>query len=122
VPVGGVRVHGLRELQQTFKTLDRRLVGELGTELRRAAEPVAEATRELLSEKFDGVSLSTITTSRSGLRVFVRQGAAKVTGKRRDFGLLQLRYGFWPALEENSDEVVERVEDVLNDWFGAEGF
>lgn len=116
-----IRVKGLDELRRSFNRLDRRLTRDLGEELKRAAVPVAERARERVS-RYRGASPQTIQPTRSGLRVYVRQGARKVTGRRGDFGHLQMIEVLEPALEERSDEVVELVDDVLGRWGGDAGF
>ena len=115
-----IRIEGLYELQRAFNRLDRKLTRQLGDELKRAAQPVADTSRERISH-FRGASLSTIRVTRSGLRVFVQQGARKVTGKRGDFGALQFRE-MSGALNEESDEVVQAIDHVFGRWAGEEGF
>ena len=113
-----VRIHGLRELNRALTNLERK---DLGKELKEAAEPVVSASREKVT-RFRGSSPGTIRAKRTGLRVFVEQSKAKVTGKRGDFGALQMRTALEPALQENENEVFRNVEQALNRWGREEGF
>jgi hypothetical protein len=118
---GAVRVEGLRELQRSFNKIDRALVKELGTELKKVAEPVASTARQRVT-RFTGASVSTIRTTRSGLTVYVTQGARKVTGRRGDFGSLQYREVLTPALLEHQDEIKQGVDRFLGKIAGEAGF
>lgn len=116
-----IRVHGVREVSAAFRTVDRKLASDFGGDLKKAAEPVAVAGRQKVT-RFQGASVKTIRTKRSGPRVFVEQGARKVTGNRGDFGALQMRTVLVPALEEQSDEVFDNVEKVLEHYARVTGF
>jgi hypothetical protein len=54
--------------------------------------------------------------------VFVRQQARKVTGLRGDFGAVQMRNAFEPALDENAHRIGRDVEDALDRWINSAGF
>lgn len=88
--------------------------------LKEAAEPVRRSWVSKVS-RYQGASTSTIVPSveRSGL--IVRQRARKVTGRRGDFGALQMRLGL-QALAENEDETIRSVEDALDDLTREAGF
>jgi hypothetical protein len=116
-----IRVHGLRETLRAFQKLDREASKELRAELVRAAFPVAEDVRARLA-RYQGASLNTIRPGATQKGAFVRQNKRKVTGRRADFGALQMTHGFLPALEENADEVNADVERLLDKLIAAEGF
>jgi hypothetical protein len=116
-----VRVYGLRELNAKLSEYDALLRTQLGDDLKEAAQPVAEDTKDKVS-RYQGVSLSTIRTRRRGLRIWVEQGARKVTGLRGDFGALQMRKGLIPALEENRDDILIATERALGEFAKESGF
>ncbi len=116
-----VRVSGLRELQSAFRKIDRHLVSDFGNDLKKLAEPVARTARAKVT-RYAGASVSTIRPRRSGLTVYVEQSARKVTGRRGDFGALQMRTVLEPALDEHSDQIMEGADDLLGRWAGDAGF
>lgn len=118
---GAVRTDGLRELIAAFRKIDKALGKELGDELKKVAEPVTTAARAKVG-RFRGSSARTIRPRRSGANVYVEQGARKVTGRRGDFGALQMREVLIPALDENRDAVIEGVDDFLGRLAGEAGF
>ena len=113
-----VKIHGLRELNRALNNLERK---DLGRELKEAAEPVVSSAKGKVT-RFQGASVGTIRAKRTGLRVFVEQSKAKVTGQRGDFGSLQMRTVLEPALQENEGEVLGKVERALDRWGREEGF
>lgn len=116
-----VKVEGVREVNAAFRKVDKDLAKQFGNDLKKAAEPVASTARQKVT-RYRGAKVTTIRTRRSGPRVFVEQGARKVTGKRPDFGALQMRTVLIPALEERTDEVFDQVEQVLNNYARSAGF
>lgn len=83
------------------------------------AEPVAASARQRIS-KYTGASTGTIQPrSTAGGMVFVRQNARKRTGKRPDFGSLQMRAGLIPALDENEGRIVSGLEAALDRLIGS---
>lgn len=116
-----IRVHGAREVVAAFRKVDKKLAAQFGNDLKKAAAPVTDTARAKVT-RYHGAKVNTIRARRSGPRVFVEQGARKVTGKRGDFGALQMRTVLMPALEERSGEVFDRVEEVLNNYARSAGF
>lgn len=115
-----VRVRGLRETVSAFRQFDRALGKSLRDELKKAAEPVAASARQKVT-RWQGASTK-IAPRASGASVFVRQNARKVTGRRGDFGALQMRRAFIPALEENQEKVLSGVEEALDRFADQAGF
>lgn len=113
-----VVVHGLKELNRSLDNMQRK---DLGNELKEAAEPVVSSARGKVT-RYRGASVNTIRAKRAGLRVYVEQSKAKVTGKRGDFGGLQMRNVLEPALSEHEDEIFRRVDAALTRWGNEEGF
>jgi len=81
--------------------------------MKRAAEPVVEAARAKEGQ-WAGSKPGSIGPRVVRRGVFVTQRARKVTGRRPDFGALQMRDAFIPALEENEREVERAVERELD--------
>jgi hypothetical protein len=106
-----VKVSGLREVQRAFRRMSGTLRPELRAALRKAAEPVARDARA--KEKWQGASVSTIGPKVTLAGASVTQRARKVTGARPDYGALQMRDAFIPALVENADEIEAAAEAAL---------
>lgn len=103
-----VEWRGLTDLQQYFRKLDEAAKREIQKELRKVAAPVAADVRRRASEK--GWSQRTVTGIRPGTRLgvaVVRQSRRKTTGAQPQFGGIQLREAFIPAVEQNA-ALVER--------------
>ena len=115
-----VRVKGLREVQRALRQVDKSLGNDLKDELKKAGEPVARSASSKLS-RWRGASTN-VKVHALGKGVFVRQQARKVTGLRGDFGGLQMREAFIPALMENQDRIGRDVEDALDRWISRAGF
>lgn len=119
--VGAVRVEGLRELNQAFGRYHKQLQKELREELKKVAEPVAADAREKASRFGPKTTRGIAAGTRAGAAV-VRQRNRKTTGHHPEFGALQMRTALEPALEENTDEVLERVETMLDRLGYMNGF
>lgn len=118
--MAAVRVKGLRETQRAFQKLEKSVAKEVRDELKAAAEPVAAAWRDKVA-RYVGASVATIRPRASVRGAFVTQNARKVTGRRGDFGSLQMRRGD-EALEENQNQVVTKVERMLDRLSASQGF
>jgi hypothetical protein len=104
-----VRTRGLRELKRDLHKVNREAEKTLNAGLKRAAEPVVDAARAK-EGRWAGAKTGTIGPKVTRRGVFVTQRARKVTGLRSDFGALQMREAFIPALEENEKEVERALE------------
>lgn len=82
-------------------------------ELKEAAEPVAATARTLVS-RYRGAKTSTIKPHVTMNAVAVRQNARKVTSERPDFGALQMRNAFIPALEQHSGRIISQLEEATD--------
>lgn len=107
-----VRVHGLREVQRALAKMNREAAKTLRDSLKEAAEPVAETARSRIG-RYRGARTTTIRPRATMSSVFVTQGAKKVTGRRGDFGSLQMRH-LVGAMSEHEDDVFEGVEDAFH--------
>jgi hypothetical protein len=108
-----VRVRGLREFQRAAARAGKESRTEVRAALREAAEPV----------RSEAVALFTPVDARSaaGYRVAVRQrGVAveqrlrKTTGRRPQYGALQMTRALLPALKRHEHTIERRVERALD--------
>ena len=118
---GTVRIIGLRETMRALQKVNREVGKTVRDELKKAAEPVARDARSKLS-RYQGASLNTISPRASTRGVYVTQRKRKVTGKRGDFGALQMTQGLMPALEENEDNIIREVEQAFDRLTRRAGF
>ena len=106
-----VRVTGLRELQAALKTASGRLDPGLKAALKAAAEPVrAQAQAE--GSRYSGIGSFVVTVRARGVNV--EQSAGTVTGRRGDFGALQMSTLLEPALESHTAEIESGVEKAID--------
>lgn len=111
-----VVLRGLRELQRDLGKANKGAAKAVREGLKRAAEPVVRSAKTK-EGRWAGAKPQTIGPRVTGRSVFVTQRARKVTGLRGDFGALQMRDAFIPALEENEAEVERALEDELDHLF-----
>lgn len=116
-----LRVRGLSQTIRAFSVLEKGVRAEILGELKSIAEPVAREAQDLLSE-YQGLSIRTIRPRSSVRGAFVTQGAKKVTGRRPDFGALQMREGLIPALEAHEPDLEPKVGEALDRLTRAAGF
>jgi len=116
-----VRVRGLRELNRAFKQVDADLRKELRRELREAGALVADEARSLF-EPVDPASAAGYKVRVRQRGVAVEQSRRRTTGLHPEFGLLQMDRALLPALDDKQDEVVAKVEDILDHVGDAAGF
>jgi hypothetical protein len=122
VATATVRVEGLDQLVRDFRKLEGGLAKEVRDELGEAGKIVAVDARA----RFEGIQPRSAASMRMRLRgaatVVVEQRRGKTTGKRGDFGSLQMRRAFVPALESKSPEVVRHLEQMLDRLGRRAGF
>lgn len=116
-----IRIEGGNKVIRAFREVDGDLARKFGNDLKKAADPVVEATKQK-EGRWRGASIRTIRSRRRGFNIYVEQSARKVTGLRGDFGQLQMRDALVPALEENTTKVAREVESVLDQYAEAAGF
>lgn len=110
-----VEVRGVKELQQAFRKIDKKLKRELQKELRKIAEPAAGKARAIAASK--GLSTQTVSGIRPGSRVgmaVIRQIRRKTTGNHPDLGPLLIERVMEPAAIETMPEAVARLEAMLD--------
>ncbi len=118
---GTIRVKGLRELQRDFRKMGGVLPKEMREGLREAAEPVRREATAL----FSPVNADSAASYRVRVRargVSVEQSKRRTTGMRPDYGRLQMGRALLPALEARANDVVRRLEQMLDELAGNNGF
>jgi hypothetical protein len=103
----------VRELERALENFAQDIDDGMVRELRAAGELVrAEA-----AARFAAISPSSAAGFRVGVRqsgVRVYQSKKKVTGKRPDFGALQMTRALIPARGAREDEIVRRIDHMLD--------
>ena len=108
-----VRVKGLREFMRAASRAEK----ESRTEIRAALKEAAEPVRQEAASRFSAID----ARSAAGYRVVVRQRGVAVeqrlgrtTGRRPDFGRLQMTRALLPALEAKAPEVERQLEKAID--------
>ena len=108
------RVKGLREFQRALARCDK----ESAKQVRDRLRAVGEKVRAGASERLMPISPRSAATYRVVVRqrgVAVEQSRRRTTGKRPDFGTLQLTRAMVPALEANEQETMDELERALDE-------
>jgi hypothetical protein len=116
-----VRFEGLRELQRAFSRMGGDLRDETRTALKDAAEPVRKDAEAFFS-RVDA-------RSAAGYRAYVRARGVAVgqsrkgrKWKRPNYVRMQYGIALNPALESNTNEIVEGLERMIDRLGGRNGF
>lgn len=119
---GQLKVRGLRELHRALKNYDNGLKRDLEAELRAAGEIVASGARS----RFVGIDSRSAAGFKSRVkgfgRVVVEQSRRRTTGRRGDFGSLQMRRALLPSVAENESKVMNSIEGMLDRLGRENGF
>ena len=116
-----IRVRGYRETSSALYRVNRGARVALAAGLKAAAEPIAADARSRLSG-YGGMKTNTIRPRATTQGVYVTQAAKKVTGRRPDFGSLQMVKGLIPAAYGRQDDIVTKVEEAFLVLTKTEGF
>ena len=117
-----LKVTGLRELHRALKNYDDDLKRELEDELRAAGELVTESSRARFVNT-DARSAAGFKSKVKGFgRVVVQQSRRRTTGRRGDYGSLQMRRALIPAVAENEATVIRHMEGMLDRLGRENGF
>ena len=107
-----LQVHGYTQLMQALAQSDKASRKAVRDELRSAADHVrVEATARFAST--DARSAAGYRTRVRQRGVAVDQSLRKTTGKRPQFGALQMRRALVPALDANEQRTVTEMEAAL---------
>lgn len=122
-----VVVRGLRELNKSFRDIDRGLHTALRTELREVAKPVAETEHVYALDRVrnmtDPWSQFRIGVTQRLVYVAPRERGRKRGGRRRDnFARLLAERSMEPALADNQTQIESRLDNVIDLLGRKEGF
>jgi len=115
-----IHVEGYREVVRALDRVNRKSKRTLLAALRAGAEPIASDARGRLA-RYNEISLSTIRPAAQQRGVMVIQRKKRVTGKRPDFGALQMTHGLIPALQDHRNEIPGLVETAFSTLITMEG-
>lgn len=122
MPVGEVRVKGLRQLNLALKRVDSSLQRELDKALLAAGELVAASARDRFSTIDTHAAQGFRPRMRGFGRLVVEQRQRRTTGLRPDFGSLQMTRALLPARAENEERLVGALETMLDTLGMENGF
>lgn len=108
-----VRIKGLREFQRALAKGDK----EQRARVRAVFKEVGEIVRREGASRFSDIDTGSAAGFRTRVRqrgVAVEQSKGRVTGKRPDYGALQMRRALVPALENNEGELTRALESALD--------
>ena len=128
--VEGVQVEGLRELNRAFARLGKDANKQMRGELKKVAEPVASDAHQLAASR-----IRNIGPKWSEMRVGVTQRLVYVVPKQRgrlsrrnpklkrpNMAPLLMTRAMLPALHENEQRIVQRLENLLDRLADENGF
>lgn len=117
----GFRVvtHGFRELEEALTKVVITVDPTLSRSLRALAEPVKQSVQSKATAWEGGGAGQALTAAgvkirRRKLNVTVEQGQRKTTGQHGNYGGIQMRHFFLPALDEHKTEIETGVEAVID--------
>ena len=109
-----VRVKGLKELNRAINKADK----DTKKLLKDRFKQVGEIVRDEGQSRFSGIDAGSAagfkTRALTG-GVKVQQSRRKTTGKRGDYGSLQMRRALIPALEAKEPQVVDELNKAMED-------
>lgn len=109
-----IRVRGYREFMRAASKAEKSTRAEVHKKLREAGDVVREEGKA----RFERYSVKSASGFRIRSRiggVFVEQSLRKVTGRRPDWGQLQMVRALEPALDAKSGEVERRLEQAVDE-------
>lgn len=112
---GTVKITGLRELIRAADASGKETKKQVRDRLRTVGELVKGEARSLFADIDAGSAAGYgVSVRRTGL-VAVEQRRRKTTGRRGDYGALQMRRALIPALANKTTEVEAEFERALDD-------
>jgi hypothetical protein len=111
-----VKVKGLREMQRAAKAAGKETSSEVRKALRDAAVPVQQTAQRLAAtDARAGTKWSRMRIGVSARKVYVAPAARRTVGAPRpNFGGRLLGRAMMPALEQEQDDVMRRMEKALD--------
>lgn len=122
----GLRYEGLREIAQALRETDQALLSELKHDLGLVGDVVKDDAATTFADKVNaktaaGFETRVRATSSYGGLVTVEQRLRKTTGKRPDYGALQVKY-LLRARDAKLDEAAETLENGAYQLLRRHGF
>jgi hypothetical protein len=117
---GSVRLKGYRETMRALRKCEKGARDSWKDAFKEAAEPITRGSQAGIA-RYAGASTGTIGPRVVTSGVFVTQRKRKVTGRRGDFGALQMRI-MLGVLADNEDEVEKKVEQAFDKLADSAGF
>ena len=117
-----IRIEGLDALDRTWRVIDDDLRRELQKEMQDAARIVSEDARSRLSRYNARSAMGIRARIERRTMAVVEQRRARTTGKRGDWGALQMRKALVPARAVRRSEVIARLDRMLGRLAGEHGF
>lgn len=108
-----VRTRGLKEFIAKADAAGKETKKAVRDGLRDVGRLVQGTVRELLAPYDAGTARKVGVSVRKKGLVEVVQRHPKVTGKRGDYGALQMRKGFLRALEQHREEVAQKLDEAV---------
>lgn len=109
-----VRVKGLKELNRAINRADKDTKKILKARFVKVGDIVRDEGRSRFSSIDAGSAAGFKSKALTG-GVKVQQSRRKTTGKRGDYGALQMSRGLVPALEAKQPQVVAELEQALDE-------
>lgn len=110
-----IKVKGLREFQRACNKSSK----EVRTGLRRRLETAGRIVSDDARQRFSGIDARSAGSMRPRVRgggiVVAEQRRRRTTGQHPQFGSLQMRTAFLPALASKRGEVEREFEQMLDD-------
>lgn len=117
---GFVTTHGVQELVRALAQAGAELPKQVRKELRATGNLVRDDARGRFS-RYDSRSAAGMRTYVRRRGVAVEQSIGRTTGRRPDFGALQMREALVPALEANTEEAFRRFDETVDNVTRAAG-
>lgn len=109
----GVRIIGLEEVDSALQKMRAEVLKELRPQLRRAGE-IVRAEGQSLFNRIDARSAAGYKVRVRTRGVAVEQSLARVTGKRPDYGALQMNVALIPALAARESQVTDLIDHMID--------
>jgi hypothetical protein len=109
-----VRVKGLKELNRAINKADKDTKKLLKARFVKVGDIVRDEGRSRFSS-IDAGSAAGFQSKALVSGVKVQQSKRKTTGRRGDYGSLQMRRALLPALDAKQSDVVDELEKALDD-------
>lgn len=113
-------VEGYREVDRALRKVDKDKDKAFRREFAEAGQHVADAFKQRIA-RYGGAKTETVVSKALAKGVFVVQNASKVTGKRGDYGRLQM-FHLVDARDENIDKTIAALEEAMDDVIDGAGF